>query len=388
MFRSLGKIKGVARVTIEHLSKTYPAPNGVTVQALSDLNLTVENEELLVLVGPSGCGKTTTLRLLAGLDEPSAGTISSDGRVMNGVLPKDRDAAMVFQNPALYPHLTVYENLAFGLKLRRHNRTEVVQRVNEAVEMLELKDCLDRLPMDLSGGQRQRVAIGRALVRKPALFLFDEPLSNLDMQMRSQLRVELARLHRRLKATSVHVTHDQVEAMLLGDRLAVLKEGKLQQVGTPLDLYHHPENLFVASFIGSPSINLLRCNLEETADELFLVCRGANGFDSANCLRLKAGDTTKTKLTSFKGKTVLVGLRPEQIRARVGRTDFTGQAADAKVERIETTGAEIYVHVKCANQPLVARGELGENVHADAPVQVVFDLEGAQFFDPDTEQSL
>src|SRR5213083_2699413 len=232
----------MAKVIIEGLVKIYPEKSGPGVRAVNDINLTIEDREFMVLVGPSGCGKSTTLRMIAGLEEISRGTISIDGKVVNEVEPKDRDVAMVFQNYALYPHMTVYENMAFGLKLRKYPKAEIDKRVRQAAEILGITTLLDRLPKALSGGQRQRVAVGRAIVRQPKAFLFDEPLSNLDAQMRVQMRMEIARLHRRLGATMVYVTHDQVEAMTLGDRIAVMKDGLIQQVADPIRIYRHPAN--------------------------------------------------------------------------------------------------------------------------------------------------
>jgi multiple sugar transport system ATP-binding protein len=245
----------VAQVVIAHLTKLFAGASGESVRAVEDLSLVVEDREFLVLVGPSGCGKTTTLRLIAGLEEPTQGTISIGGRPVTNLPPKERDVAMVFQNPALYPHLSAYDNMAFGLTLRKCPKAEIQRRVVEAAELLDLNGCLPRRPHELSGGQRQRVAIGRAIVRRPALFLFDEPLSNLDAPLRAQMREEIARLHTQLGASMVYVTHDQVEAMTLGDRVAVLQAGVLQQVGPPVELYRRPANPFVASFIGSLPMN-------------------------------------------------------------------------------------------------------------------------------------
>ena len=245
----------MAQVVIEHLTKVFAGESGEPVRAVDGLSLVVEDREFLVLVGPSGCGKTTTLRLIAGLEEPTHGTISIGGRPVTNLPPKARDVAMVFQNPALYPHMTAYDNIAFGLTLRKCPKAEIQRRVMEAAELLGLNGCLPRRPQELSGGQRQRVAIGRAIVRRPALFLFDEPLSNLDAPLRAQMREEIARLHTQLGATMIYVTHDQVEAMTLGGRVAVLQAGVLQQVGPPVELYRHPANAFVARFIGALPMN-------------------------------------------------------------------------------------------------------------------------------------
>jgi multiple sugar transport system ATP-binding protein len=245
----------MARVVIENLTKVFAVPGGQGIRAVDNLSLCVEDREFLVLVGPSGCGKTTTLRLIAGLEDATQGTISIAGKTVDTLVPKARDVAMVFQHPALYPHMSAYDNIAFGLMLRKCPRSEIERRVREAAELLGLNGCLPRLPHQLSGGQRQRVSIGRAIVRRPSLFLFDEPLSNLDAPLRAQMREEIARLQAHLGATMIYVTHDQVEAMSLGDRVAIMKSGAIQQIGQPMDLYRHPVNPFVANFIGSLPMN-------------------------------------------------------------------------------------------------------------------------------------
>ncbi len=377
----------MARVILEHLSKVYPRPDGLPVQAVSDLTLAIENRELLVLLGPSGCGKTTTLRLLAGLEEPSAGTVSIDGRNMNAVAPKDRDVAMVFQNPALYPHLSVFENMAFGLTLRKLDRGEVARRVKEATSLLGLEDCLERLPMALSGGQRQRVAIGRALVRRPGLFLLDEPLSNLDVQLRAQMRLELARLHQRLQTTTVYVTHDQVEAMLLGHRLAVMKAGVLQQVGKPSELYQQPVNLFVAGFIGSPAMNFLHGRLEAQNGALFFASAAPAGDSRTESLRLQVGGPLADKLGGYAGKEIVLGLRPEHIHAQARAAGGAEQRREAVVERCETTGTENYLHVTWAGKNLVLRTATGQ-APQPAEVELKFEMQQARFFDPATERAV
>ncbi|HEV3324413.1 MAG TPA: ATP-binding cassette domain-containing protein, partial [Puia sp.] len=250
----------MAELTLEHISKTYSghAKRDVPPKAVDDISFTVQDKEFMVIVGPSGCGKSTLLRMIAGLEDISQGVLSIDGKRMNELSPKDRDIAMVFQNYALYPHMTVYDNLAFGLKLKRHSKTEIRSRVMQTAELLEIEDLLQRRPRLLSGGQRQRVAIGRAIIRRPKIFLFDEPLSNLDAKLRTQMRIELQKLHRKIDATIVYVTHDQTEAMTLGNRIAVLNKGRLMQLDTPMRLYNNPANKFVAGFIGSPSMNFLK----------------------------------------------------------------------------------------------------------------------------------
>src|SRR5574344_2210788 len=258
----------MAHVVLENLVKTYPEKSGPGATVVHGINLEIRDREFMVLVGPSGCGKSTTLRMIAGLESVSGGTLRIDGRVVNDVAPKDRDIAMVFQNYALYPHMTVYENMAFGLKMRKLPKSEIDARVREASAMLGLDEYLQRRPKALSGGQRQRVAVGRAIVRKPKVFLFDEPLSNLDAKLRVQMRAEISSLHNRLKATMIYVTHDQVEALTMGDKIVVMKDGKVQQIGSPLYLYNHPINKFVAGFIGSPPMNFLSVKISEKGGKI------------------------------------------------------------------------------------------------------------------------
>jgi len=291
--------RGVARVVIERLSKIFRGPKGESIRALEDVSLTIEEGQFLVVLGPSGCGKTTLLRLIAGLDEPTAGTISIAGRVVNQVPPKEREVAMVFQSPALYPHLTAHENMAFGLKLRHVPKAEIERRVQEAAELLGLTDCLQRPPMALSGGQRQRVALGRALVRRPAVFLLDEPLANLDPPLQAQLRTEISRLHHSPGATWIYVTHDQREAMMLGDRIAVLRQGIIQQVAEPMDLYRRPINMFVADFIGSPAINFLEGTLN--LDKEGLIFRASSSEGAEGRLRGRVDENMAPRLKSYAG---------------------------------------------------------------------------------------
>src|SRR5690349_3162430 len=268
----------MAKVIVNHVYKIYPAEKGTNVTAVEDVNLEIADREFVVLVGPSGCGKSTTLRMIAGLEEISRGDIYIGDRRVNDVAPKDRDIAMVFQNYALYPHMSVYDNLAFGLKLRKYPKSEIKKRVNDAAGILGIEDLLDRQPKALSGGQRQRVAVGRAIVRQPKVFLFDEPLSNLDAKMRVQTRSELVRLHRRLKATMIYVTHDQAEAMTMGDRIVVLRDGHVQQIAAPIEIYNRPLNAFVAGFIGSPPMNLLRGQVVAENGSAQIALVGAGGL--------------------------------------------------------------------------------------------------------------
>jgi multiple sugar transport system ATP-binding protein len=373
------------RVVLENLSKNFKSPGGGDIQAVKELSLAVEEGEFLVLAGPSGCGKTTTLRLIAGLEEPTGGTISVDGRTLNGMSPQQRDVAMVFQQPALYPHMTAHENMAFGLKLRKFSRTEIEQRVGDAAKMLGLTDCLDRRPAALSGGQRQRVAVGRALVRQPAVFLLDEPFSNLDAPMRAQMRKEISGLHTRLRATMIHVTHDQAEAMTLGDRIAVMKEGVLQQVGEPMAVYHHPANLFVAGFIGSPAMNFFRGILARDGKD---VCfrEDATPGNAGPCLKLAVSQEMATWLAAHDGKKVVLGIRPEHIALQRGIGDApSGQTVDAMVELVEPMGAETHLHAAVGNSSFVTRVQGGYSIKPGEKISLMFDMRSAHFFDAATE---
>ncbi len=327
----------MATVRLENVNKQYD--NGA--HAVIDFNITVQDQEFVVLVGPSGCGKSTTLRMIAGLENITSGSIFIDDRCVNDVPPKDRDISMVFQNYALYPHMKVYENLAFGLKLRKTPKAEIAHRVEEAAQMLGLGDLLHRLPKQLSGGQRQRVALGRALVRQPKVFLFDEPLSNLDAKMRVEMRSEINRLHNLLKTTMIYVTHDQTEAMTLGDRIVVMNDGRIQQVADPLNLYNSPMNSFTAGFIGTPPMNLLPGNL---------VGRGG-----------------------------IVGFRPEN--AVVSRVDSNADALVCVIDFIEPMGCETYLHLKASGAPVVVRVPPDQQFDCGQSVYVSINFEKASFFD-------
>jgi multiple sugar transport system ATP-binding protein len=378
----------MARVVLENLTKSFKGPRQETVDAVSDLNLTVEDKELLVLVGPSGCGKTTTLRLVAGLEEVSRGTISIDGQVVNGIAPKERDIAMVFQHHALFPHMTARENLAFGLKLRKHSRAEIAQRVGEAAEMLGLADCLDRRPEALSGGQRQRVALGRALVRKPKVFLFDEPLSNLDAQMRVQMRREIAQLHSRLAATMIYVTHDQVEALTLGDRIAVMRGGTLQQVAGPMELYRRPANLFVAGFIGSPPMNFFHGTLASNGAGLFFQEEGAPAGVEPR-FKLQVEVEMSSRLAGLAGKKVVLGIRPEHIAEKTATSDApAGQMVEAVAGVVEPMGPETFLYAANGSHSFAARLRADFRVPAQQKVALMFDMRHAHFFDAETEKTI
>ena len=319
----------MAQVVLKDLNKKYDE-----VHAVKDVNLTIRDKEFMVFVGPSGCGKTTTLRMVAGLEEITSGEISIGERIVNDLPPKDRDIAMVFQNYALYPHMSVYDNMAFGLKMRKFPKPEIAKRVQDAAEILGIQELLKRKPRQLSGGQRQRVAVGRAIVRHPQVFLFDEPLSNLDAKLRVQMRVELKRLHERLETTAIYVTHDQVEAMTLGSRVVVMKDGYVQQVGEPMEIYSRPQNKFVAGFIGSPAMNFIPATITEQSGTLYAEASG---------LKVKVPADRAARMGAYKGQTVALGIRPEDLR--VSSSDANDQAFDAVVDVVEPLGSEILLDV-------------------------------------------
>jgi len=373
----------MAQVILEQLVKTYPDKSGAPVRAVNGINLTVEDKEFMVLVGPSGCGKSTTLRMIAGLEEITSGTVRIGGQVMNQVAPKDRDIAMVFQNYALYPHMSVYENMAFGLKLRKFPRAEIDARVREAADLLGLGDYLERKPKALSGGQRQRVAVGRAIVRKPKVFLFDEPLSNLDAKMRVAMRMELAKLRRRLEATVIYVTHDQVEAMTMGDRICVMQGGDILQVDPPLRLYHQPQTRYVAGFIGSPPMNFFRGTLAADGGRMSLIEDGPADRGNRLVLPLKAAPANA-------GETVVLGLRPEHIHLIApGETAPAGWArVSAVTEIFEPMGAEAFLHATTGRTSFVVRAPSDVECGVGQRVELGFDLAQARFFDPISERIL
>lgn len=361
----------MADVVLEHVKKIYPGP----VLAVKDFNLTIHDKEFMVFVGPSGCGKSTTLRMIAGLEEISDGTIAIDGRVVNNIPPKDRDIAMVFQNYALYPHMTVYDNLAFGLKLRKVKRAEIDRRVHEASDILGITDYLDRKPKALSGGQRQRVAVGRAIVRKPKVFLFDEPLSNLDAKMRVQMRAEISKLHIRLESTMIYVTHDQVEAMTMGDRIVVMKDGVILQVATPLDLYENPANLFVAGFIGTPPMNLFDGAIRRADNELY--------FDG-DSLRLTIHPELHAKLGPYADKNVKMGIRPEHVGSPVAENTAGAPKIRARVDVTEPMGAETYLYMNSGKHNFIAKVDPHRRCAMGDEIDLAFLHTKMHFFDPDT----
>jgi multiple sugar transport system ATP-binding protein len=356
----------MAEVLLKGVTKVFDR----TVVAVSDVDLQVRDKEFLVLVGPSGCGKSTLLRMIAGLEEATAGEILIGGRVVNHVPPKSRDIAMVFQNYALYPHMTVYDNMAFGLKLRNYPRSQIEERVREAADVLDIERLLRRRPKALSGGEKQRVAVGRAIVRKPKVFLFDEPLSNLDAKLRVQMRVELSRLHRRLETTMIYVTHDQTEAMTMGDRIAVMKKGRILQTDEPLAVYRSPADQFVAGFIGSPAINLLHGSL---------VARGTIEFALLpEGIRLQMPLTWADTLRSHVDERVTLGIRPENLLC-----DASGEnAVPMEIEVIEPMGHEVYLHVRLGERILISRTTTeGERFTVGRTIPVVLDTAKAHVFD-------
>ncbi|HEY4284446.1 MAG TPA: sn-glycerol-3-phosphate ABC transporter ATP-binding protein UgpC [Chthoniobacterales bacterium] len=342
----------MAKVTVKNVFKIYPADKGRDVTAVSDVNLDIQDREFVVLVGPSGCGKSTTLRMIAGLEEISRGEIYIGDRLVNNVPPKDRDIAMVFQNYALYPHMTVYDNLAFGLKLRRYPKAEIKKRVQDAAGILGIEELLDRKPKALSGGQRQRVAVGRAIVRQPKVFLFDEPLSNLDAKMRVQMRAEITKLHQRLQATMIYVTHDQVEAMTMGDRIVVMNNGVVQQTDTPLALYNEPVNLFVAGFLGSPPMNFVNGSLELEGNNLVF------SEMTGGTIRVRLPARDRPTAREMVGKPILLGIRPEDIElAQFTGTDDQTARFPAIIDMVEPMGPETNLYLQTGAQTVVCRSQ-------------------------------
>jgi len=374
----------MVRVVIENLTKIFKGPKGESIQAVDKAALDVEDGEFLVLVGPSGCGKSTILRMIAGLEDVTSGTISIDGKMMNQVPPKDRNVAMVFQNYALYPHLTVYENLALGLKLRRHPKAETELHVREVAIALGLADCLDRHPAALSGGQRQRVALGRAIVLQPKVFLFDEPLSNLDAKMRVQMRREISKLHARLGATMIYVTHDQVEAMTLGDRIVVMKRGVIQQVGDPMTLYRQPANMFVAGFIGSPPMNFFTGSILQTDGGIAFHEKVAPGTGRPGFM-LPLEKDHAARLANHVGGEIILGVRPENILTVLPDTPASS-VISATLELIEPTGAETYLYLATGAHSFAIRTGTGFPGTVGQEMTLAFDKHHVHFFDPATER--
>jgi multiple sugar transport system ATP-binding protein len=363
----------MAQVNIRNLNKMYG-----DIHAVKNVNLEIANQEFMVLVGPSGCGKTTTLRMVAGLETITSGEVLIGGNVVNNLPPMDRDIAMVFQNYALYPHMSVYDNMAFGLKMRKIDRVEITKRVREAADILGLRDYLDRKPRQLSGGQRQRVALGRAIVRHPQVFLFDEPLSNLDAKLRVQMRVELKKIHQRLSTTAIYVTHDQVEAMTLGDRVVVMKDGLVQQVGEPLELYNAPRNRFVAGFIGSPAMNFAVVRVRNSGGTL----RADNtGFG------VDIPPEIAARLAPYADREVTLGIRPEDLQVANG-SHRPSYCFDTMVEVVEKLGAEILLDVQVGEQTMVAAVDPTVHAKRGDKLRLALRPERLHFFDKQSEVAI
>lgn len=364
----------MAELKLVNLTKEYD--KGVI--AVRDFNLHIQDKEFIVFVGPSGCGKTTTLRMIAGLEEISDGVLEIDGKKMNDIAPKNRDIAMVFQNYALYPHKTVYENMAFSLQMRKVPKTEIKERVNSAAKILGLEEYLKRKPKALSGGQRQRVALGRAIVRDAKVFLMDEPLSNLDAKLRVQMRAEIQKLHRRLQTTTVYVTHDQTEAMTMATRLVVMKDGLIQQVGTPKDVYDYPNNVFVGGFIGSPAMNFFRGKLTE------------EGFvTGATVIAVPASQKELLRGKGYIGKEIILGVRPESIYTNPADiSSIEGSTFDATIEVVELMGAETYLYSSLEGSDFIARIDAETRIQPSDRVKLAVDMEKVHFFDAVTEDRI
>lgn len=364
----------MVEMKLEHIYKKYPNNSENTVK---DFNLDIADGEFIVFVGPSGCGKSTTLRMIAGLEDITEGEFYIGDALMNDVEPKDRDIAMVFQNYALYPHMSVFDNMAFGLKLRKYPKEEIRRRVDEAAKILGLSEYLQRKPADLSGGQRQRVALGRAIVRDAKVFLMDEPLSNLDAKLRVSMRAEIAKLHHRLNTTTIYVTHDQTEAMTMADRIVIMKDGVIQQVGTPREVYNRPDNIFVAGFIGSPSMNFITFKYHDG------VLRHPSGFN----LTLPEGKAKLLNQQGYDGKSVIMGIRPEDIHGEsVALEAMKDTTVTTKVVVAELLGAETMLYTKVDGVEFVAKVDAYNEYKADDDVTLAFNLSKAHFFDPETEK--
>lgn len=368
----------MASLSFKHIYKKYPG--GVT--AVSDFSLEVKDKEFLILVGPSGCGKTTTLRMIAGLEEITEGELFIGDKLVNDIAPKDRDIAMVFQNYALYPHMTVFDNMAFGLKLRKTPKEEIKRRVEEAARILDITHLLDRRPKALSGGQKQRVALGRALVREPKVFLLDEPLSNLDAKLRAQTRTELTKIHQKVGTTFVYVTHDQVEAMTMATRIVVMKDGLIQQVDTPQNLYDLPVNVFVAGFIGSPMMNFINSTLEKKGEDVYIKF-------GKNSIKLPAEKANNPVLKDYIGKEVVAGIRPECLSDDADRiATHPNEVIETFVEVTELMGAEIFLYLLSEEQPLIARVSARSTTRTGDTIKIAFDASRIHIFDKDTERAV
>ena len=365
----------MAKVVLEHIVKQFG-----NVVAVNNVTLDIPDKQFTVLVGPSGCGKTTALRLIAGLEEATAGNIYIGDRIVNDVAPKDRDIAMVFQNYALYPHMSVYDNMAFGLRLRKYPRAEIDRRVKEAAEMLGIQELLNRKPKQLSGGQRQRVALGRAIVREPQVFLMDEPLSNLDAKLRVQTRAEIKKLHARLRTTTIYVTHDQVEAMTMGDVIVVMKDGLVQQVDNPLNLYDRPANLFVAGFIGSPAMNFIEAKLGSQDGKMVV---------DGGVFRAEVPPEHASKLAPWAGRAVIFGIRPEDIHDRAFHTISDSAAViRANVDVHEPLGSDVILYLTVGDHDIVARVDARTKARMGQTAEVVLDMRKMHVFNADTHEAI
>jgi len=368
----------MSSVTLKGIYKRYAG--GVT--AVSDFNLDIEDKEFIILVGPSGCGKSTTLRMVAGLEEISEGELYIDNKLVNDVAPKDRDIAMVFQNYALYPHMTVYENMAFGLKLRKTPKAEIKKRVDEAAKILDISHLLDRKPKALSGGQRQRVALGRAIVRSPKVFLLDEPLSNLDAKLRAQMRTELTKLHQKLATTFIYVTHDQIEAMTMGSRIVVMKDGFIQQVDAPQVLYENPCNLFVATFIGSPQMNIVNATVVDEGGATYLQLGEAR-------IKLPDEKGRKPEVLAYAGKEVIMGIRPECLHDEPMYIEqFKDSIIETDVDVIEMMGSETYLYLVFQGRNFTARVSPNSTARGGDKIKIAVDATRIHLFDKDTEKTI
>ncbi|MCR5452566.1 MAG: sn-glycerol-3-phosphate ABC transporter ATP-binding protein UgpC [Lachnospiraceae bacterium] len=368
----------MASISLKDICKNYP--NGF--QAVKNFNLEIQDKEFIIFVGPSGCGKSTTLRMIAGLEDISSGELKIDGKLMNSVEPKDRDIAMVFQNYALYPHMTVFDNMAFGLKIRKVDKGEIKKRVEEAAKILDLDKLLDRKPKALSGGQRQRVAMGRAIVRNPKVFLMDELLSNLDAKLRVQMRIEISKLHDRLGATIIYVTHDQTEAMTLGTRIVVMKDGVVQQIDSPQVLYSQPKNLFVAGFIGSPQMNFIDAKIAVNGSDVTATLGNST-------LKVPAAKAKALIDGGYDGKTVILGIRPEDLHDdQAFIANSPDSVIDAKIRVYELLGAEVFLYFDYAGSQVTARVDPRTTAKTGDDVKFALDMEKIHFFDKDSEETI
>ena len=365
----------MATILFDNVSKIF----NNEVKAVKNINLEIKDKEFTVLVGPSGCGKSTSLRMIAGLEEISEGNLQIGDKIVNDLRPKDRDIAIVFQNYALYPHMTAYENLAFGLKIKKVKKKEIHSRVMEAAQILEIEDLLDRKPKAMSGGQRQRVAIGRAIVRKPKVFLFDEPLSNLDAKLRVQMRIEIAKLHQKLKTTIVYVTHDQVEAMTLGDRIVVMDKGEIQQVDTPLNLYRNPENLFVAGFIGTPPMNFIKGTISFINGELKFT-----DHNKTFVFNLPENHVLK----NYVDNEITLGIRPENIHDKIVKPNREYAVLKSRILFLEQLGHDVYAYSQLAEKQIISRLKPESDILKGSEIDLYFDISKMHFFNPATKKAI